>query len=78
MKVAAPNTIVGTQYRIHIFEQNLLTAAIVKLVVRLLAWPDDSLSDLKRSSVFQKIGGACRPKGMGRECIPQPGVFQRT
>ena len=54
---------------LHVFEQNLLTATVVKLCRPAVGVAGDSLRHFKRSSILQEIGDAGGPKRMGRECI---------
>jgi hypothetical protein len=53
-----------------------LPTSIIELRCPAVGVAGDPLGDLQRSSVLQEIRDPCGPKGMGRECIRQSGVFE--
>src|SRR6516162_2899040 len=51
---------------LHVFEQNLLTAAVIELRRPAIGVAGDTLSGFKGAVIFQKIGDACRPERVRR------------
>jgi aryl-alcohol dehydrogenase-like predicted oxidoreductase len=58
---------------LHVFEQNLLSAAIIELGCPAIGVASDSLSSFKGAVIFQKIRDACRPERVRRIVSRQPG-----
>jgi hypothetical protein len=61
---------------LQIFEQNLLTAAIVEFRGPAVGVPGDSLSSFQGAVIFQKIRDAGRPKSVRRIVRWQSGLFE--
>ena len=51
---------------VHIFEQHLLTAAVIELCRPTVGVASDPLRSFKSPVIFQKICDTGRPEGVGR------------
>src|ERR1700722_16406886 len=61
---------------LHILEQNLLTATVIKFCCPAVGMTGNPLGHLQLSSILQEIRDSGSPKRMGRKCIRQSGVFE--
>jgi hypothetical protein len=61
---------------LHIFEQNFLTAAVIKFRGPTVGVASDALSGFQRAVIFQKIRDAGRPEGVRRIVSWEFGLFE--
>jgi hypothetical protein len=63
---------------LHVFEQNLLTAAVIKFRRPAVGVAGDALSGFQRAVIFQKIRDAGRPEGVRRIVRRQSSLFEAS
>jgi hypothetical protein len=68
--------VVSVSNPLHVFEQNVLTAAIVELRCPAVGVTSNSLSGFKGPVIFQKIRDASSPERMGGIIAHNAGISQ--